>query len=396
MRLAAIICEYNPLHNGHIEHIRYTKEVTKCDGLICIMSGNFVQRGEPSILDKYTRTKAALKHGADMVVELPTVFAVSGADIFADGAVRMINQIKNMRWLSFGSESGKIDELINAAQVLMTETPEFQKAIKDGLNMGLSYPKAFSVATQKKYGDQIEKLTSSPNNILAIEYIKALYRYNSMVEPITIKRIGSSYNETEFKGKFDSASAIRLAVKESSWHNISSIPQDLIELYDQNYYDFDKMMDAFSDICLYNFINSTSHELKNYYDFKEGIEHRIKNKIKKNHTLDELAFSVKTKRYTLARLRRMLIYPTLNITKDLMNSSKKCEPYFNVLGIRKEKKELLKKLTNNIITRKKDIDNITNQDTLNMLDVNILADDIYSQITRRNKGMFFGYGMVIY
>lgn len=395
MKLAAIICEYNPLHNGHIEHIRYTKETTKCDALVCVMSGNFVQRGEPSILDKYTRTEAALRYGADMVVELPTVFAVAGADIFADGAVRVISQIKNINWLSFGSESGNIEELINAANILSTETPEFKKAIKDCLDSGLSYPKAFCVAAQKKYGDDLGRITSSPNNILAIEYLKALIRHNSPIQPVTLKRIGSGYNDTDLKGEFDSASAIRLAVLNSSWKEISSLPKDLVELYSENYYDFEKTLNAFSDICIYNLMNSETKGLKIYYDYKEGIEHRIKDKIKNNHTLDSLAASVKTKRYTLARLRRMLLYPTLKITKDLMTASKKCAPYLNVLGVKKDKKELLEYLTN-AITRKKDADKITDKDTLNMLDVNILADDIYCQITRREKGMFFGHGMILY
>jgi predicted nucleotidyltransferase len=395
MKLAAIICEYNPLHNGHIEHIRYTKEATNCDGLVCVMSGNFVQRGEPSILDKYTRAEAALRYGADMAVELPVVFAVGGADIFADGAVRVISQIKNINWLSFGSESGQIEELINAANILSAETPEFKKAIKDCLDSGLSYPKALSVAAQKKYGDDLGRITSSPNNILAIEYLKALIRYNSPIRPITLKRIGSGYNDTDLKGEFDSASAIRRAVQNSSWEEITSLPPNLIELYRNNYYDFDKALSAFSDICLYNIMNSEAEELKKYYDFKEGIEHRIKDKIKNNHSLDTLAASIKTKRYTLARLRRMLLYPTFKITKELMTAAKKCAPYLNVLGVKKEKKELLEYLSN-AITRKKDVDKITDRDTLNMLDVNIWADDIYCQITRRKKGMFFGHGMILY
>ncbi|HHW89595.1 MAG TPA: nucleotidyltransferase [Clostridiales bacterium] len=396
MKLAAIICEYNPMHNGHIEHIRYTKQVTKCDGLVCVMSGNFVQRGEPSILDKYTRTRAALRYGADMVVELPTVFAIAGADIFADGAVRVINQIKNVNWLSFGSESGKIDELMHAAQILKTESPELKKTIKDCLNMGLSYPKALSMAVQKKYGQEIGKLASSPNNILAIEYIKALIRHKCAIAPITLKRIGSNYNETELTGKFDSASAIRLAVENSSWNKITSAPKDLIKLYEDNYYDFDKLTQSLSDICLFNIINSSPKELKIFYDFKEGIENRIKSKVQTNHTFDDVATAVKTKRYTLARLKRMLLYPTLKITKELMNTSKKCPPYINVLGIKKEKKGLLNLLTQNYITRKKDVRKIDNQDTLNMLNVNILADDLYCQISQRNKGMFFGHGMIVY
>ncbi|NLC17082.1 MAG: nucleotidyltransferase [Clostridiales bacterium] len=396
MKLAAIICEYNPMHNGHIEHIRYTKEATKCDGLVCVMSGNFVQRGEPSILDKYSRTMAALRYGADMVVELPTVFAVAGADIFADGAVKVINQIQNIRWLSFGSESGNIDELVNAAQVLKTESPKFKKAIKDCLNMGLSYPKALSTAVKKIYGQEIEKLASSPNNILGIEYIKALIRHKSDIQPITLKRIGSNYNDTDLKGEFDSASAIRLAVKNSSWDKITSAPQDLIKLYKENYYDFDKMTRSLSDICLFNIMNSSLKDLKNFYDFNEGIENRIKSKIQTSHTLDDVAAAVKTKRYTLARLKRMLLYPTLKITKELMSASKKCPPYLNVLGIKKEKKILLNFLAKNYITRKKDVQKIDGQDTLNMLNVNILADDLYCQISRRKKGMFFGHGMIIY
>ena len=395
MKLAAIICEYNPLHNGHIEHIRYTKQTTNCDGLICVMSGNFVQRGEPAILDKYTRTLAALKSGADMVIELPTVFAVSGADIFADGAVRIINSIKDCSVLSFGSESGNLDGLINAAQNLKDESIEYKMAIKQNLNKGVSYPKARSAAANEVFGQDFESLISSPNNILAIEYIKALIRYNSAVAPLTLKRMGSGYNETKIKGELDSASAIRTAVKNGSWQNICSVPNDLKTLYNDNYFDFSIMLQGLSDICLYSIISANSEQLKNICDYTEGIENRIINKAIKYHNLEDLAANIKTKRYTLARLKRMLLYPSLNITKELMNNAKKCPPYANVLGIKKEKKEMLTKLPIFTITRKKDLEKITDSDTLDMLKVNILADDLYCQISRRKKGMFFGQGMIV-
>ncbi|HEY8390128.1 MAG TPA: nucleotidyltransferase [Clostridia bacterium] len=396
MKLAAIICEYNPLHNGHIEHIRYTKEALACDNLICVMSGNFVQRGEPAILDKYTRTLAALTVGADMVIELPTIFAVSGADIFADGAVRIINSIKDMRVLSFGSESGKLSELIDAAMNLKTESPEYKKAVKESLDKGASYPKARSTAAREVFGQDFESLISEPNNILAIEYIKALIRYNSMVAPATLKRLGSGYNETQLKGVFDSATAIRTAVKNGSWDSISSVPDDLKTLYKDNYYDFSAMLQALSDICIFDIISSSPKQLKSIFDFTEGIENRIKDKVQKYHTLEDLAANIKTKRYTLARLKRMLLYPALKITKDLINNAKKCPPYINVLGIKKDKKELLSRLPANTITRKKDIEKISDPFTLEMLNVNILADDLYCQITKRKKGMFLGQGMIVY
>lgn len=395
MKLAAIICEYNPLHNGHIEHIRYTKQTTNCDGLICVMSGNFVQRGEPAILDKYTRTLAALNSGADMVIELPTVFAVSGADIFADGGVRIINSIKDCSVLSFGSESGNLADLIDAAQNLKDESIEYKKAIKNNLTKGVSYPKARSVAANEVFGQDFESLISAPNNILAIEYIKALIRYKSAVAPLTLKRLGSGYNETKIRGELDSASAIRTAVKNSSWQNISSVPDDLKPLYNDNYFDYSVMLQGLSDICLYNIISANSEQLKNICDYTEGIENRIINKAQKYHNLEDLAANIKTKRYTLARLKRMLLYPALNITKDLMNIAKKCPPYVNILGIKKDKKELLSMLPKFTITRKKDIEKITDSGTLNMLKINILADDLYCQITRRKKGMFFGQGMIV-
>ena len=396
MKLAAIICEYNPLHNGHVEHIKYTKQTTACDGLVCVMSGNFVQRGEPAILDKYTRTLAALTCGADMVIELPTVFALGSADIFADGAVRIINSIEDMSILSFGSESGNLSELTQAAKNLEAESTEYKKTIKANLKKGFSYPKAQSSASNAVFGETFEKLISSPNNILAIEYIKALFRYNSAVTPFTLKRLGSGYNETELMGELDSATAIRKQVINGSWENINSMPDNAKALFADNYFDFSLVLQALSDICIFDIISSDPHRLKTIYDYTEGIEHRIINKAQSYHTLEELAANIKTKRYTLARLKRMLLYPALNITKNLMTAAKKCPPYINVLGVRKERKELLARLPDNMITRKKDIDNITDKGTLDMLKVNITADDLYCQITRRKKGMFFGQGMIVF
>ena len=199
MKTVGIIAEFNPLHNGHKYLLDEAKRLSGADFCIVVMSGNFVQRGSPALLDKYTRTQMALLNGVDLVIELPVIYATASAEYFARGAVRLLDKLGVVDIITFGSECGNIELLKKAATELTEETPDFKKNLQDNLKKGLSFPKARSQAIGKQ-GDG-----SEPNNILGIEYIKALNYWDSSITPTTIERKGSGYHDEQMA----SATAIR-------------------------------------------------------------------------------------------------------------------------------------------------------------------------------------------
>ena len=196
MKISAIICEYNPMHAGHLYHIEETKRLSGADKVICIMSGSFTQRGEPAIFDKFARTKAALSGGADLVIELPTSFCCSSAEKFAYGGVFIADSCKIVSHLSFGCENADADALKAIASAFNAETQEYKAQLKLHLKSGASYPSARAEALNV-FIPGAKQILSSPNNILAVEYLKALKRLKSKIEPVLISRKGSGYLESE-------------------------------------------------------------------------------------------------------------------------------------------------------------------------------------------------------
>ena len=209
-----IVSEYNPFHNGHILHLKKSLEMTKADFTIAIMSGNFTQRGDTSLIDKWAKTEMALKQGIDLVIELPTLYAISSAENFADGAVKILNSLGIIDYISFGSEIGEIKPLDDVATVLSKEPKDFSEILKRQLRSGLSYPKAREIAIQMYFGTSpiYTEALQNPNNILGIEYLKALKRSKSNITPITIKRNYNSYNSNDVKNGVASATAIRTMI----------------------------------------------------------------------------------------------------------------------------------------------------------------------------------------
>lgn len=353
---SAIICEYNPLHNGHIKHIEYTKN--KCDILICIMSGNFTQRGMPAILNKYIRASHAVNAGADIVIELPTIFAVSAAANFAYGGVRIAQQL-NCDILSFGSECGNIDKLIQVSQI--TDDHLVIKHIKENLSNGNTYAK--SVADAACIFDQ-DNILDSPNNLLAIEYIRACKSLNYKPKLMTIKR-DSNFNSLEIKD-ICSATAIRQAcINNKSFETVNSIPDyvyhDLLlcnyKNIQNNYY-----------IFAHSFLNTcTKQYLYEIEGVSEGLENRMINCLTQPDYLTMLA-KLKTKRYTMARLERIVINSILNINKQLMIKAKTYRQLpIKVLAVNSNKLQLLQ-----------DINNITNSE----LDlITNKADKLYASLS---------------
>ena len=213
--ILGIVSEYNPFHNGHIHHLQVSKKLTKTDFTVAVMSGNFVQRGDTALVDKWTRTEMALQAGIDLVIELPTVYALSSAENFADGAVKILNSLGVVDFISFGSEIGEIAPLNEVANVLYKEPKEFSSLITTQLRSGLSYPKAREIALSQYFrgSQKYNDILSNPNNILGVEYLKSLKRHRSHIYPLTIKRDYSDYNSKTIKNGVASATAIRTMIK---------------------------------------------------------------------------------------------------------------------------------------------------------------------------------------
>lgn len=331
--ISAIICEYNPFHNGHLHHINKTRELTNSKYIIALMSGNFVQRGEPAVFDKFTRTKMALLNGADLVLELPTVYATASSGYFASGAVRLLDKLNSVDYLSFGSEVGNIDILKALTLIITNLSQEENTKIKNFLKSGLSYPAALSKAVSS-----IENinLLNSPNNILALDYLKALINNNSIIKPVTISREGCSYSDTELskdgESVFSSASAIRSALLNEQ--KISShVPDNIVSLLDNPVH-----FDLYSDALFYKLLSYKDIGFTSFEDVNDEISNRIIKNLDKFKTVSSFIEIIKSKNYTYTRISRCLLHILLDIKKNDSN----IEPsYARILGFKKDASDLL-------------------------------------------------------
>lgn len=253
MKVVGLITEYNPFHNGHKYHLEASKEKASATHSIAVMSGNFLQRGEPALLDKWTRAKMAVDSGVDLVLELPTVFATQSAEYFAHGALSVLEDTNVVDSLCFGSELGDTELLKDIADVLVDEPLEFKNILKKHLNLGLSFPKARSLALKAffehaKYShfEKIEKIVESPNNILGIEYMKSLIKLKSKITPLTIKRVYSNYHDKDINSSIASATSIREHYfKNKNIKELSSVVPPSTLLYMSNFlkqYSFKKLL----------------------------------------------------------------------------------------------------------------------------------------------------------
>lgn len=344
MNIAVIIAEYNPLHNGHIYHIKQTREVTNADAIAVIMSGNFVERGEPAILDKSIRARHAIECGADIVIELPCLYATSAAKYFAEGAIRTAMNIKGAKQLSFGSECGDIDTLKAISDI--THSESFNTAIKQNLANGDSYPVAHEKAINKaiksanfdKNAPKIDtKSIISPNNILGLEYISAIKRLGADITPITIKRTGSGYHD-EFliDNKYPSATAIRNAIGNKESFSDFVPETTLSDLKNAPKIDTNRL---FAVIAM-RLLDNSAFEC---YEDNEGVINRVRESLSTAKDLDELIRLTHTKRYTLSRIKRVLLHIALNHSPQLLDAPL---DYARVLAVKKDRLDLLSLIKN--------------------------------------------------
>lgn len=385
-KILAVIAEYNPFHNGHLYHLEKSKKIVDPDYSICIMSGNFCQRGDTSIIDKWSKAEVAIKCGFDLVIELPVVYSISSAENFAEGALKILNAFDNVTF-SFGSECGDINVLNKFANILYDEPREFSTILTHELAKGISYPKARENALMLYLNDvrKYANILSSSNNILGIEYLKAIKKLHSRVQPITVRRIGTDYNSLKIKDRLASATAIRNLIQNNE-DVAKLIPKSSFDILSENM-KYGKIVNGlaiFEKEIIYTLRKMSVQEIGELQDVSEGLENLIKTAADSCNTLEDLINSIKSKRYTRSRIQRILLYSLLDINKRDIQESYKTNPYIRVLGVSNHGKELLSEISKKrskypvITSVKKFMDSSNNKVLKNMLSKDILASNIYT------------------
>ena len=388
-RVLGIIAEYNPFHNGHLYHIARSKQETNAQYVIGVISGNFVQRGNTSIINKWIKARMALLNGVDLVIELPTVYSISSAENFAEGAIKIFNSLGIVDTISFGMEANDISTLNNIANVLYNEPKEYITLLSHELKKGSSYPKARENALMMYLNDikRYANVLQGSNNILGIEYLKAMRKTKSKIVPIGIKRQKVLYNDKYIVDEFASATAIRKMLMTRNVNDISKVmPRNsyllLGEELKKGHYVID--ISRFEKEIIYNLRKMSKEDLSKLPDVSEGLENSIKNAADSCNNIKDLINIVKTKRFTQTRIQRILLYSLLGITKKEMDMSKKVTPYARVLGFNNKGKELISEMMKlnpklNIVTSvKRYMDTVANRNLKEMLNTDILATNIYT------------------
>ena len=349
MIINGIVAEYNPFHNGHVYHINTSRETTGADYTIVVMSGNFVQRGAPAIIDKHVRAHMALENGADLVIELPAYYSVSSAEYFAKGAVSLLDKLGVVTHLSFGSECGNIELLQKFADILLEEPVEYREYLHRFLRDGMSFPLARNNAIVH-YDPSLfdaSKLLGSPNNILALEYLKALSVRNSKIKPITVSRKGSDYHDrfiTE-NNTHASAQAIREAILAGPNGEFKAVlPESCYNLL-KNEIDNNRTVDIddFSAMLYYKLLMEKHIGYTTYLDVNQELSDRIVNKLGEFVSVRQFTDLLKTRDRTYTRISRCLMHILLDITGSSLEAYGIADyiQYARVLGFRKSSEKLL-------------------------------------------------------
>ncbi|MBM7659477.1 putative nucleotidyltransferase [Bacillus mesophilus] len=382
MKAAGVIVEYNPFHNGHLYHLQQTRKETKADCIVAVMSGNFLQRGEPALVSKWTRTRMALLAGVDLVIELPYAFATQKAEIFANGAISILEAL-GVDEVCFGSESGDINSFLQTLQVMQTRVDEFDTYVQGFVKDGNSFPKSASKAFHAlEIKEEVVDL-SLPNNILGYHYVKSIHDQQAKIIPKTITRTGSNYHDEHFQSpSIASATSIRKAlfspsgtldeikdyIPESTYHHLVS---------DQLAFQHFRDWESYFQLLKYKVLSSSSAELECIYEIEEGLEHRIISQIKSAESFHAFMEGLKTKRYTWTRLQRACTHLLTNTSKKVMKDvlQEKKAHYIRLLGMSEKGRTYLqenkKKATLPIISK---LSGSTNA----QLELDIKASQIYN------------------
>lgn len=369
-----IISEYNPFHFGHLYHLNESISQTDTDFKVAIISGNFVQRGEPSIINKWEKAKVALSASFDLVLELPTLYAISSAENFANGSIKIADQIGS-NYISFGSESGDLEKLKKLSSLINKNEKEYITNVKEKIAEGFSYPKSQELVIDKMFGNEFLGVCK-PNNILGLEYLKSLNAISSNITPITVKRDLDK----------SSSSDVRALLRTSGFKIEdlkNSIPDFSYEVLAENIENGNAVLSlkAFEKEIIYILRTIDNEKLKNIPDVPENMLSNLKKIACSTNSLDELITVLKNKSITQARIQRILLYILLGITKSDMELSKRITPYVRVLGMSENGKKILSDISKdiNVITSVKAFEKTCDDsDLLRMLEIDKKATDIYT------------------
>ena len=388
-KVLGIIAEYNQFHNGHLYHLQNSIKLTNADYTIAIITGNFTQRGSTSLIDKWSKAEIAIKNGIDLVIELPLLYSISSAENFAEGAIKILNSLNVVDYLSFGAETDDISTLNVIADTLYREPKEYKNILSHELSKGLSYPKARENALLMYLQDirRFANVLSTPNNILGIEYLKALKKFKSPIMPVAIKRFDVGYNDTTYTENIASATAIRNIVKNNSLDILKKVvPENSFSTILENIKIGHVLPDlsTFEKQIIYNLRSMSIEEIANLPDVSEGLEYAIKNAANSCNSIVEFLSIIKSKRYTSTRLQRILLYSLLNITKKDMQISRKTVPYIRVLGFNERGRYIISEVARQnpkleIVTSvKKYLDSCNNRNLQLMLSKDIWSTNVYT------------------
>lgn len=391
-KVVGIIAEYNPFHNGHLYHLLQAKDLAQADYVVAVISGNFTQRGDTSIVDKWTKAYMAICGGCDLVLELPTVYSISSAENFASGAIKILDSLKIVDSIAFGAEASDLATLNNIANVLYTEPKGYTNILTHELQKGISFPSARENAILMYLNDikRYANILNSPNNILAIEYLKALKTQKSNMNPIMVKRSKVYYNDDRIVDDFASATAIRKLIKRREYEDLRKVvPRSTYKILSRQIRDGNIVLglENFEKEIIYTLRKMSIREIANLPDVSEGLENLIKNSADNCNDMSKLIANIKSKRYTQTRIQRILLYALLGIDKKMMEDSKKVTPYVRVLGFTNKGKELISEINkrnpkiNMITSVKKFIEKNnkpSNRTIMQILQKDIFATDVYT------------------
>ncbi len=400
MKIVGLITEYNPFHNGHQYHIEEAKRITGADYVVAVMSGNFVQRGAPALIDKYSRTKMALACGADIVFELPVCYATASAEFFAFGAVSLFDKLGIVDVICFGSECGNVQILTSIAKILVEEPTEYGNTLNALMKTGKAFPAARMEAIKTIAPHIPDSVLSSPNNILGIEYIKALLRLNSSIKPVTITREIADYHDETLtahtSNTISSATAIRKVLREDN--NLSSldyhVPDPVYRILQDEYSKtFPIYEDDYSLLLNYKLMQESYQSLTSYTDVSTDLANRILGINTLGSSFSQLAQTIKSRQWTLTRINRVLIHILLNLYSEDFEAYKQAgyTQYARILGIKKASSHLLRQIVKNeripVITKMADATNLLSDTGLTMLNEDVFSSHLYNQIVFHKYGI---------
>jgi predicted nucleotidyltransferase len=381
MKAAGVIVEYNPFHNGHLYHLQGTKKQTNADVYIAVMSGNFLQRGEPALVSKWTRAKMALHAGVDLVVELPYAFATGKAEVFSNGAISILQSLF-VSDICFGSEHGKIEAFEKTVHFMNNNQAAFDKLVKQKMAEGFSYPKASSLAYNSLEKENYTVDLSKPNNILGYHYVKAIHEQGSTITAQTLERTGAGYHDEKPQENIASATGIRkILLSEGELHKIQSfVPKTTYEeliAYFESYGTF-HYWEKYFPYLQYRLSITPAEQLRNIYEAEEGLEYRVIEKMKNSSSFAEFMEKIKTKRYTWTRLQRFLTHILTNTTKEEMAPFLQHQRanYVRILGFTEKGQQYLRHI-------KKDVEvpiisNVSSKHDDPMLKLDLKASSAYA------------------